>query len=147
MKTILAQFLLFAGVFVTSACQHYPTLPDDLQGQAAIVLGFNTESVEPYDGGTLYTGFWLESINGTPIEPVGRYAVTFVAPGPTTLAGHCYWRLRGNLRFEDDLWEPGELTLTAEPNQVYTVQSNIDEYKSRCTLTVVTRPAAHTAQP
>ncbi len=102
-----------------------------------IVLGFTTDSAEPYEGGTLYTGFILSQLDGKPIEPLTQYQSIMIEPGEHKLGGECYWRLRGTLDFEDDFTEPGSLTLTTLPDTVYTIQSDIDEYKHRCRLRVI----------
>ncbi|MBA55438.1 MAG: hypothetical protein CMK89_13365 [Pseudomonadales bacterium] len=121
------------------ACATGPQLPPNLAGQSAIVLGFTTSSAMPYEGGTLYTGFTLDTLDGTAITPLSRYEYLLVAPGVHQLEGTCYWRLRGNLRFEDDILERGSLVLTTQPDVVYTIQSDIDEYKNQCRLNVVER--------
>lgn len=52
MNRIVAQILLAVATICGSGCQTYPILPD-LKGNAAIVLGFTTDSAQPYEGGTL----------------------------------------------------------------------------------------------
>ncbi|MCP5015502.1 MAG: hypothetical protein GY938_09485 [Ketobacter sp.] len=52
MNRIVAQILLAVVTICGSGCQTYPILPD-LKGNAAIVLGFTTDSAQPYEGGTL----------------------------------------------------------------------------------------------
>lgn len=121
------------------ACAAGPQLPSDLQGQAVIVLGFTTLSAEPYEGGTLYTGFTLDTLDGQPVGPLSRYQYKLVAPGQHRIEGSCYWQLRGTLRFEDDLQERGSLVLDTRPDVVYTIQSDIDEYKNQCRLNAVER--------
>lgn len=131
--------LLIPGLLLISSCATGPQLPADLAGQSAIVLGFTTSSASPYEGGTLYTGFTLDTLDGTPIPLLSRYQYRLVAPGEHRLEGTCYWRLRGNLRFEDDILERGSLLLTTRPDVVYTIQSDIDEYKNQCRLNAVER--------
>lgn len=121
-----------------TGCSTRPPLPEALQGQSLIVLGFTTNHAEPYQGGTLYKGFVMEALDGAPAGPLSRDQYLLVAPGEHRISGHCYWRLRGVLSFdEDDFTEPGTLTLITRPDTRYTIQSDIDEYKYQCRLTVV----------
>lgn len=118
------------------SCATYPELPADLQDQAAIVMGFGTNSAGPYEGGTLYTGLVLEQINGQPLDqPLLQYQYRLVNPGIVSVSGHCFWHLRG-LPWDkpDDRWEAGSLTWEAQPNHVYTLSADIDEYKNRCEI-------------
>ena len=135
----MRRILITTGLLLISGCTTGPQLPPDLGGQSAIVLGFTTNSAGPYEGGTLYTGFILDTLDGTPITPLTQYQYRLVTPGEHQLEGTCYWRLRGNLRLEDDIMERGSLVLTTQPDVVYTIQSDIDEYKNQCRLNVVER--------
>lgn len=135
----MLRILLIPGLLMISGCATGPQLPSDLGGQSAIVLGFTTRSAIPYEGGTLYTGFTLDTLDGTPIIPLTQYQYRLVKPGEHRLEGTCYWRLRGNLKFEDDLLERGSLVLNTRPDVVYTIQSDIDEYKNQCRLNAVER--------
>lgn len=122
-------------------CVTGPQLPAYLNGQAAIVLGFTADEAAPYEGGTLYTGLRIHTLDGNPIGPpsLKQYDFILVEPGKHVLQGYCYWQLRGVMGFKDDLQEPGEITLYAQANHVYTLQSSIDEYKNRCQLSVIER--------
>ena len=126
------------GFVILSGCATQPQLPADLAGNAAIVMGFATDSAQTYEGGTLYTGLILESINGEPLEPgLRRYEYRLTTPGAVTVTGHCFWRLRGIFwEHHADLWEPGSLSWQAEPNHVYTLSADIDEYKNRCVISL-----------
>lgn len=128
--------------FALLSCAIKPDLPTDLEGKAIIVLGFTADSAIPYDGGTLYTGLRISSLDDESIGPpsLGRYDYLLVDPGQHNLKGYCYWQLRGSLRMEDDLQEPAELSLDTKANTRYTIQSDIDEYKSRCHLSVIVTP-------
>ncbi len=133
---------LVAVALLVSACASYPELPADLQGKVAIVMGFDTDTAKPYEGGMLYTGLVLESINEQPLSPaLGMYQYRLVEPGQVSVGGHCFWRLRGLLWDRpDDLWEPGQLSWQAEPNHVYTLSAAIDEYQNRCEISLFDRP-------
>ena len=136
MNRIVAQILLAVATICGSGCQTYPVLPD-LKGNAAIVLGFTTNSAQPYEGGTLYTGFHLTRLDGQPTQTLSRYDYIIMEPGEHRVQGECYWQLRGVMRLDDDLLEAGELVMITRPDHIYTLQSDIDEYKSQCTLSVI----------
>lgn len=138
MNKIVAHFSPLGAALWLIGCATYPELPP-LQGQAAIVLGYSTEQARPYEGGTLYTGFHLKQVDDMDIEPLTQYSVYLLAPGEHRLRGDCYWQWRGLNRQEDDFSEPGELTLLARADHVYTLQSDLDEYKHQCRLTVIER--------
>lgn len=139
MNKIVAQILIFGASIGQLGCAGYPTLPE-LHGQSAVVLGFSTANAIPYEGGTLYTGFWLQAVDDQPIEPISRYGYLLLKPGEHRLQGNCYWRLRSVMSMEDDINEAGELRLLTRGDHVYTIQSDIDEYHHQCKLTVVERP-------
>ena len=132
----LLLYLLFIGC---SSCTTIgPDLPQDLQGNSLIVLGFTANQSRPYEGGTLFTGLHINKLDGQPVEPaMTMYDYRIVESGEHTVEGFCYWRLRGVLTLPDDLHEPGKLTIATKPNHRYTIQSHIDEYKNRCMLTTV----------
>ena len=140
MKIILAQITGMVTLMGLLGCNATPVVPQELAGQSLIVLGFSTQSAQPYEGGTLYTGFRMEQLDGEAIAPLTRSQSILVAPGHHRLTGQCYWRLRGVLDFkQDDFTEQGALSLTTRPDTIYTIQSDIDEYKFQCTLTVIQR--------
>lgn len=140
MRPILAQILIIAASIGLFGCQTGPNVPNDIGDQSVIIMGFTTHSAQPYEGGTLYTGFIADKLDGRDIKALTQSQFVLVTPGEHRLEGRCYWKLRGSLQFEDDFTEPGQLTLKTHPNTVYTIQSDIDEYKHQCKLRVVERP-------
>lgn len=133
-----------SGIVILSAaaaaCSHfrYPELPENLDGDAVIVMGYATSQVDSYDdGGTLYTGFRMEAINGGSVgeKPLKTYDFRRVKAGKVAVSGYCYLRVRGEIwNAPDDLKEPGSLEWVAKPNHVYTLFSYIDDYKNKCEL-------------
>lgn len=112
-----------------------PTLPPVQPGKALLVMGFTTNMVEPYQGGSLYSGFSATLLDGNVIEPPlnkGQYLV--IEPGLHHLSGLCFWQLRGTMSSEDDLLEAGALHWRAQAGRLYTVGSEIDDYKIKCGL-------------
>ena len=139
----LCRFLLIGLLLsIVTGCASGPTLPADIQGKSLIVLGFTSNQAKPYEGGTLYTGMYINKLDGNLIEPAMHlYDYRIVEPGSHIVEGHCYWRLRGDITLSyDDLNEPGKLVLTTRPNHRYTLQCEIDEYKNRCDISVVETP-------
>ena len=53
-RIFLALAAVVALTGLLSGCASPPVLPD-LQGQAAVVMGFTSEEAKPYEGGTAYT--------------------------------------------------------------------------------------------
>lgn len=136
MKSLRGAAILAVWLVAVSGCASGPVLPADLQGKAAIVMGFDTDTAKPYEGGTLYKGLLLERINADTFMPaLRRYQYHLIEPGQVTVAGHCFWRLRGVMWDRpQDLFEPGTLTWEAKPDHVYTLFADIDEYKARCVI-------------
>ena len=150
MKTALTNTSLFStrligvllSVYLLGACALGPTLPENLNGQSIVVLGFTADEAIPYDGGTLYTGLRISKIDGKPVglPSLKKYDYRILPPGKHLLEGYCYWQLRSIHRFEDDLQEPAVIELETRPNTRYTLQSEIDEYKNRCEVSIVETP-------
>lgn len=136
MKLLFSSAAVGIVANLLASCASGPVLSADLQGKAAIVMGFATDNAKPYEGGTLYTGLLLEQVNTQTYSPaLQRYDYVLVEPGPVTISGHCFWRLRGVMWDRpDDLWEPGTLSWEAQAGHVYTLFADIDEYKSRCLI-------------
>lgn len=115
-----------------------PDLPKSQPGKALLVMGFSTELTESYEGGILYSGFVATRLDGQELKPALRKSqLQVIEPGPHRLSGNCYWRLRATMAFQDDLMEPGTLEWTAKAGVIYTVGSQIDEYKLRCEVSTV----------
>ena len=125
--------------FCLWGCVTGPNIPQDLRGNGAIILGFTTDETKPYQGGTLNTGFRVNRLEGKTVN-LGKYDVVLVEPGHHHIKGHCYWRLRSMSMDVDDLLEPAQLTLSVVANTRYTIQSDIDEYKTKCKLRVIETP-------
>lgn len=142
MNTWLHAVSLLAASITLGSCASGPVLPSDLQGKAAIVMGFDTDTAKPYEGGTLYKGLLLERINDDTFTPsLRRYDYRLIEAGQVTVAGHCFWRLRGAMWDRpEDLLEPGSLSWEAQPNHVYTLFADIDEYKARCVISYFDTP-------
>jgi hypothetical protein len=132
------------GALCLWGCVTGPQIPKDLRGNGAIILGFTTDETMPYEGGTLNTGFRVNRLDGKAVN-LGKYDVVLVEPGHHEIKGHCYWRLHRISLDIDDLLEPAQLTLNVEANTHYTIQSEIDEYKTKCKLRVIETPVAEQA--
>lgn len=128
MKVIIV--ILFLAL---SACVRGPVLPENLNGQAALVMGYSSDFVRSDAGGMVYTGMAIESVNDEKLlTPLKRGDYLLVAAGEVRLQGACWWRLRGNINFEDDVLEPLDYIFKALPNHVYTLAVDIDNYKYLC---------------
>lgn len=145
MKSYWKSVALAGSMIAASGCASGPVLPQDLQGRAAIVMGFATESAQPYEGGTLYKGLLLERVNDDTFTPaLRRHDYRLVEPGQVTVAGHCFWRLRGVMWDPpQDLLEPGTLTWEAKPGHIYTLFADIDKYKARCVISYFEQMPTH----
>ncbi len=132
---LMAGLLLIAA---TSGCQIGPELPKSLDGQAVLVMGYSTDFSEFARGGSVATGFILDTVNDELLEPsLGLYEFIKLQPGQINFSGHCFWRFRGGGFADNDLWEPGQLSFEAKADHRYTVSVQIDEYKARCNLKVI----------
>ena len=136
--------LIASGLLVSSltGCASPPKPPQTLNGSAQLVMGFTTDEARPYEGGTLYTGLRIESINGQSVGsvPLSRYDTRLIPPGKTSVDGYCFWRLRTMpWNAPPDLKEPAHLEWQAQPDHVYTLYINIDEYKATCNLSYYDR--------
>ena len=123
-------------------CASPPVLPD-LQGQAAVVMGFTTEEAKPYEGGTVYTGLLIHRINGTSVgeTPLRRDDYRTVPAGKVVVEGQCYWYWHGiSWDTHRDLLEPARLEWDAQPGHIYTLFASIDEYKATCMLELFDKP-------
>ncbi|HVL02207.1 MAG TPA: hypothetical protein VM553_20455 [Dongiaceae bacterium] len=106
-------------------------------------MGFTTSEAKPYAGGTVYTGLLIRRINGVSVGdvPLQRDDYRMLAPGRIKVEGECYWRWRGiSWETHRDLLEPAQLEWTAQPDHVYTLLLNIDEYKATCVLELFDQP-------
>lgn len=128
--------LLATITLALGGCAHDTGIPTDLDGQSLIIMGYRADKAEPYEGGMLYTGHRIDTLDGQLIgpPPMAKGDFTLVAPGKHTLEGYCFWQLRGVFHGVDDLQERGQLIITTLPNHIYTIQSDIDEYKVHCDL-------------
>lgn len=145
-ERLFCQACLAAVAMITlllTACQSAPEarLPREIwQGQSLLVAGFTAELGVPYEGGMLYSGFMIDAIDEKPLTvSLRRYDIKVLAPGPHTVSGRCYWRLRGVFPSEPDIDAPFVVELLAEPDTVYTVLSEIDEYKRECRVDLLMR--------
>lgn len=142
---LLRTSLLLNGLLL-AGCASPPVLPD-LQGQAAVVMGFTTDAATPYEGGTAYTGLLIHRINGASVgdTPLRKNDHRRVPPGKVVVEGQCYWYWRGiSWETHQDLLEPARLEWDAQPGHIYTLFVTIDEYKATCILELFDKPqAAH----
>jgi len=142
-QSFLTQILALLTTLVLNGCAHHPSgVPTELNGQSLIVMGYRADKGVPYEGGMLYTGHRIDTLDDQLIEPAPMAKGDFklVKPGEHVLEGYCYWQLRGVFHDVDDLQERGKLHLTTLPNHTYTIQSDIDEYKVKCTLSAFVSP-------
>jgi hypothetical protein len=137
MKQLYLVFIVSALSLLVGCHSFSPALPTSQPGKALLVMGFSTDLGEPYEGGTLYSGFVANQLDKQELIPVLKSGqLRVIEPGLHQLSGNCYWRLRGPMDFQNDLTEPGVLEWEAIPGVVYTVSSKIDEYKIRCDLSL-----------
>ncbi len=127
-------------ILMLGGCQTSPNFPDDLNGKTAVVMGYSTDLAEPYEGGTLYTGMWIDKINGEELAtPLKHYDIHILEPAHYQFDGTCFWRLRGNMRLEDDLYEPATYAIEMKADTFYILGVEIDEYKIVCDVSHVER--------
>lgn len=142
MRIFSRRFGICLQALILGACASAPEPPRDLQGNALVVMGFTTDETRPYEGGTLYTGLRIDTINGQSVGPIPltRYDSRPVPPGKVSVDGYCFWRLR-TLPWDapPDLQEPAHLEWEAQSNHVYTLAVSIDEYKATCNLSLFDR--------
>lgn len=136
LRTHSRVILITSMALAVCNCAHNESVPKELNGQSLIIMGYRADKGVPYEGGMLYTGHRIDTLDGKLIGPPSMAKGDFmlVDPGEHTLEGYCYWQLRGVFHGVDDLQERGQLTIKALPNHVYTIQSDIDEYKVKCDL-------------